>query len=361
MELTVVVPTYNERENVAVLVERMSTALEGVSSSWEVVFVDDDSPDGTAEAVRELSIVNPRVRCIRRIGRRGLSSACIEGMLSSDASFLAVMDADLQHDETLLAGMLDTLRGSDVDIVVGSRYVEGGSVGRWDETRSFISYIGTALGRLVIKADLKDPLSGFFMLRGELLERTVHGLSARGFKILVDIFATAGGKITFKELPFTFRNRYAGQSKLDSLTLWEYFLLVAEKTLGGRVPVEYPAWAGGMALAAVVHMLTLHVLHVSLGLGFVLSQSGGAAASALFVYGAGDYFVGRRFKRGAAVFLKGLAGFAAAALPGFIYSVGAAALLDGAGVSRLQAGLCGAVGGVLWCYLVVTTFSRRAG
>jgi dolichol-phosphate mannosyltransferase len=364
MELTVVVPTYNERDNVAVLVERMSRALEGVSS-WEVVFVDDDSPDGTNEAVRELSLTDPRVRCIRRIGRRGLSSASIEGMLSSAAEFLAVMDADLQHDETLLPVMLDTLRGGGVDIVVGSRYVEGGSVGRWDKTRSLISRMGTNLGRLVIRADLKDPMSGFFMLRRELLERTVHGLSARGFKILLDIFATAGGKITYRELPFTFRSRHAGQSKLDTLTFWEYLLLLAEKTLGGYVPIGYLTWAGGMALAVVLHMLTLHVLHISLGLGFVLSQSGGALVSALFVFGVSDYFVGRRFKRGAAVFLKGMAGFAAAALPGLVYDVGAAALLDGAdaiiAVSRIQAGLCGAVTGVLWCYLVVSTFSKRSG
>jgi dolichol-phosphate mannosyltransferase len=362
MELTVVVPTYNERENVAVLVERMSKALEGVS--WEVVFVDDDSPDGTAEAVRRLSLENPRVRCIRRVGRRGLSSASIEGMLSSAASYLAVMDGDLQHDETLLPGMLDALRSEDVDIVVGSRYVEGGSVGRWDKTRSLISRMGTNLGRLIIRADLKDPMSGFFMLRRQLLERTVHGLSARGFKILLDIFATAGGNIKYKELPFTFRSRHAGESKLDTLTFWEYLLLVAEKTIGRHVPITYLTWAGGMATAVFVHMITLHLLLKSLGLGFVLSQSGGAAASALFVYGAGDYFIGRRFKRGAAAFLKGLAGFAAAALPGLAFGIAAAALLvgtDATDVSRIQAGLCGAAVGVLWCYLVVSTFSRRTG
>ena len=360
MELTVVVPTYNERDNVAVLVERIGAALAGVSA-WEVVFVDDDSPDGTGQAVRALSLENPRVRSISRVGRRGLSSACIEGMLSSAASFLAVMDADMQHDEALLPVMLDTLRESDADIVVGSRYVEGGSVGRWDKTRSLISRMGTAIGRFVIKADLKDPLSGFFMLRRELLERTAHGLSAVGFKILVDIFATAGGNIKYKELPFTFRNRHAGQSKLDTLTLWEYFLLVAEKTLGGHVPAGYLAWTGGIALAVVFHMLTLHLLNISLGLGFVTAQSGGAAASAMLVYGGSDFFAGRFLKRGAAVFFKGLAGFAAASMPGLAYSVAAAAMLDAAGVSRLPAGLCGATSGVLWCCMVVLTFRRRAG
>src|SRR5271170_3019452 len=96
-ELSIIVPTFNERENIAELIGRLVVCLEG--RSWEVVFVDDDSPDGTADVVREHAAVDSRVRCVRRIGRRGLSSACVEGMLATTAPYLAVMDADLQHDE----------------------------------------------------------------------------------------------------------------------------------------------------------------------------------------------------------------------------------------------------------------------
>ena len=134
IELSVVVPTFNEVGNAGELVRRLESLLRGVA--WEVIFVDDDSPDGTAAEVRRIGRSNPRVRCLQRIGRRGLSSACIEGFLASSAPYLAVMDGDLQHDETLLPAMLRVLRSEPVDIVVGSRYVGGGGIGDWDRKRA---------------------------------------------------------------------------------------------------------------------------------------------------------------------------------------------------------------------------------
>ena len=169
-ELGIIVPTYNERENVAVLLGSLEKALEGVE--WEVIFVDDDSPDGTAEAVAELAASRDYVRCIKRIGRRGLSSACIEGMLASNAKYLAVMDSDLQHDESLLPRMLSVLKEEDLDIVIGSRYVEGGGVGEWDAKRFFFSRLATKVGNLIVRADVKDPMSGFFMLNRIFLIRS---------------------------------------------------------------------------------------------------------------------------------------------------------------------------------------------
>src|SRR5690349_23079143 len=123
--ISVVVPTFNERDNVAQLCRKLDATLAGIA--WEVVFVDDNSPDKTWQVVRELARQDIRVRCIRRIGRRGLSGACIEGILASSGPFAAVMDADLQHDETQLPKMLSLLEGGKAELVVGSRYVEGGS------------------------------------------------------------------------------------------------------------------------------------------------------------------------------------------------------------------------------------------
>ena len=125
--LSVVIPTFNEAANVEPLIERLYKVLEGVN--WEVIFVDDDSPDATATVLRSLASRYPRVRCLRRVGRRGLSSACVEGMLASTATYLAVMDADLQHDETILPAMLSSLRDEPYDLVIGTRYIEGGGVG----------------------------------------------------------------------------------------------------------------------------------------------------------------------------------------------------------------------------------------
>ena len=187
-ELSVIVPTFNERDNIAELIGCLAACLG--DRSWEVVFVDDDSPDGTADLVRQHAAADSRVRCVRRIGRRGLSSACIEGMLATTADYLAVIDADLQHDERLLPQMLDILKQGETDIVVGSRYAPGGDIGDWDARRARMSRLAVRLSRLVVPAELTDPMSGFFMMRRSVLDGTVHNLSAIGFKILTDLFAS---------------------------------------------------------------------------------------------------------------------------------------------------------------------------
>ncbi len=171
-ELTVVVPTFNERDNVAALLARLEAALYGID--WEVVYVDDDSPDGTAATIRALARTDPRIRCLHRIGRRGLSTAVVEGMLASSAPYLAVIDADLQHDERLLPQMLAAIKTEDFDVVVGSRHAAGGGVGEWDRRRVAISGIAARLARLIISADLADPMSGFFMISRPAFERAVR-------------------------------------------------------------------------------------------------------------------------------------------------------------------------------------------
>ena len=162
-QLSIVVPTFNEAGNVTELRDRVVVALAGVD--WEMIFVDDDSPDGTQTMLRELAQSDRRIRCIQRIGRRGLASACIEGMLASSAPVVAVIDADLQHDEGLLPQMFELISHGDLDVVVGSRYTQSGGIGAWDETRAAISGVATRLARLVLKAELHDPMSGFFMIR----------------------------------------------------------------------------------------------------------------------------------------------------------------------------------------------------
>src|SRR5262249_19627660 len=201
-ELSIIVPTFNERENVAELVRRLDKCL--TRCSWEVIFVDDDSPDGTSNSVLEIAQRDCRVRCLQRIGRRGLSSACIEGMSASSAPYLAVIDGDLQHDETLLVPMLDVLKNGQVDIVVGSRYVSGGAFGAWDRSRANMSRAATRISRVIVRAELKDPMSGFFMIRRDVFAETVRNLSVIGFKILLDIFASSPRPLRFKELPYQF-------------------------------------------------------------------------------------------------------------------------------------------------------------
>ena len=194
-ELTVGIPTLNERDNVPLVVERLNRVLAGIA--WEVIFVDDDSPDGTADVVRALAQTQPNVRCLHRLGRRGLSSACIEGILASAAPYAAVMDGDLQHDEALLPVMLNKIKAERLDIVVASRHVGDGGVGDWQRSRVMISDFASRLGRLVIKADLSDPMSGFFVIRRDAFAQTMRSLSGQGFKILLDLFASAPRPLAF--------------------------------------------------------------------------------------------------------------------------------------------------------------------
>ena len=182
LELAIVVPTFNEIENIDTLVFAIKAALEG--HDYEIIVVDDNSPDGTADRVREIAKRNLRVRCIHQIGRRGLSGAFIEGALATAAPVVAVIDGDMQHDEMLLPAMLKTLRSRDLEVVVGARYLEQGGVGNSTEGRVRVSQWATAVARRVTGVTLSDPMSGFFMIRSDVVRRLAPNLSAIGFKIL---------------------------------------------------------------------------------------------------------------------------------------------------------------------------------
>ncbi|MBF0503196.1 MAG: glycosyltransferase family 2 protein [Candidatus Riflebacteria bacterium] len=271
-QLAIVIPVLNEKGNILPLLTALEGILKGIS--WEVIFVDDDSGDGTAEHVREIALTRPHVRCLQRLGRRGLSSACVEGMLASAAPFLAVMDGDLQHDERLLPCMFEALSREDLDIVVGSRYTVGGGTGDWSRSRMFASRFATYLAHLVVRVELSDPMSGFFMLRRTFLDATMHCLSTKGFKILLDLFASAPAPARFRELPFTFRNRQWGESKLDSLVVWEFLLLLLDKTVGVWFPVHFVMFVLVGLVGALAHIILLGLFLFSCHFTFFTAQAG---------------------------------------------------------------------------------------
>ena len=258
-ELSVVVPTFNERDNVTVLYRRLEATLSGIA--WEVVFVDDNSPDGTWEVVRGLARKDSRVRCIRRIGRRGLSGACIEGILASSGPYAAVIDADLQHDETQLPKMVALLRSGEAELVVGSRYIEGGSADSFNKQRAGASQLATEVARRALKVEVADPMSGFFMIRRDRFEQLAPQLSTQGFKILLDVIATAQGKLRTVEIPYTFGSRQHGESKLDSMVALDFLGLVLAKLTHDVVSLRFLLFAmvGGTGL--VVHLAALFIAH----------------------------------------------------------------------------------------------------
>jgi len=270
-QLAIVVPTFNERQNVLLLVALVGRALPGIA--WEIVFVDDDSPDETAEAARALALADPRVRVLQRYGRRGLSSACVEGILATAAPYVAIMDADLQHDETILRAMYERIRRDDVDLVVGSRYIEGGGMGEWSENRQKMSRFATRLALHLTQTPISDPMSGFMMMRRDAFMRSLPHLSTVGFKILLDIAASAPTPLRVAEVPYTFRTRQYGESKLDSLVLWEYVQLLMDKMVGHLVPVRFLSFAMVGGFGVVVHFAVLTLLFKLLSQPFGTAQT----------------------------------------------------------------------------------------
>jgi dolichol-phosphate mannosyltransferase len=359
-ELTVIVPTRNERDNVDPVYDALCRTLEGVD--WEVIFVDDDSQDGTREVVCRLASLDRRVRCIQRIGRRGLASACVEGILASCSPYVAVMDADLQHDEQLLAHMLEILKTEPfVDAVVGSRYVEHGSIGVWSWHRAWLSSLATRIGRSILQVPIADPMSGFFMFRREVFQGSVRRLSNIGFKVLLDILASSSRPLQVKEIPFQFRKRHAGESKFDALIGWQYLMLLADKIVGHIVPTRFILFAliGGIGL--VVHLAVLWLCLNPGQLSFPISQATatGVAITGNFTLNNWLTYHDRRLTGWG--FVGGLVSFALICSVGAVANVGVASLLFTERHSRWWvAGIAGAAMSSVWNYAVTSTFTWRA-
>lgn len=354
LRLSIIVPTFNESQNVQELVSRLESTLH--ADRWEVIFVDDDSPDGTASLVRKIAQVDRRVHCIQRIGRRGLSSACIEGMLASAASIIAVMDADLQHDETVLPIMIRKIEKGEADMVIGTRYAAGGSTGNWNERRKAMSRLATVASRAIINHPVSDPMTGFFMLRREVLDSTVRNLSGLGFKILLDILATARGRsLRIAEVPYRFRDRFAGESKLDEMVIWEYGMLLADKTIGRYLPVRFLSFSIIGGLGVFVHMTVLLVVLKGLESGFTTAQSVATGTAMVFNFALNNLLTYRdRRLRGWAWF-RGLFSFMIACSVGALANVGVATYLFGKDTKWMFAGLAGVLVGAVWNY-VITQF-----
>jgi dolichol-phosphate mannosyltransferase len=357
-ELTVVVPTFNERANVSLLIDRLHVVLDGIA--WEVIFVDDDSPDGTAEHVCSLSQSDPRVRGLLRIGRRGLSTACIEGILASSAPYIAVMDADLQHDDRLLPDMLAVLKREGCDVVVGSRYVSGGGVGNWDRRRVRISAFANGLSRILCKVDIADPMSGFFMFRRPAFDAAVRNMSGQGFKILLDFLASSSRVLAVRELPYHFGERQFGESKLDTLVAWEFAMLIADKLIGRFIPVRFVLFAliGGIGL--FVHLAVLGYCFNVADMTFDLSQTIAVVVAMTSNFFMNNLFTYRDRRLRGWRLVRGLFSFYGICAVGAAANVGVASYIFSTEQKWWLAGIVGVVVGAVWNYAVssVVTWKR---
>ena len=359
-ELSVVVPTFNERENIALLHRKLGEALRG--RSWEVIFVDDDSPDGTSQAAKALAREHGNVRCLKRVGRRGLASACIEGILASAAPYVAVMDADLQHDETVLGGMLDKAVAG-VELVVGSRYVAGGSADDGlSRARLQGSVIATWLSRLVTRAETSDPMSGFFLIERGLFDRLAPRLAPDGFKILLDILVCANSEpspIEIAEVPYQFRARQSGQSKMSAIIALQFVGLWLSKLSGGLLPPSFLLFAMVGSSGVVVHMGVLALAHLWAGVPFLMAQilATLVAMTSNFFFNNVLTFRDKRL-RGARIW-TGLLSFYIVCSIGALANVSVASVIYQIRPGPIVAGFAGAIMSAVFNYAVTRVFTWR--
>ena len=356
-ELSVVVPTFRERGNVAELARRLDVALAGVA--WEAIFVDDNSPDGTAEAVKEIAARDPRIRCLRRVGRRGLAGACIEGMLSSAAPYVAVIDADLQHDEKVLPDMLAKLRSGEADLVAATRYISGGSAASFSQSRGTISRLATKLTHRLVGTPLSDPMSGFFMMRRDRFDEIAPRLSPAGFKILLDIAATAGSRLRIAEQAYRFGERSEGESKFNIQIGVEFLGLLLAKMTGDLVDPRFIFFAIVGSIGLGVHLLVLFA-GLALTEPFRAAQviATLAAMTSNFLLNNELTYRDRRLKGFALV--KGFVLFCALCSVGVLANVDLASWLYVERPIWWVAGAIGAAMSVLWNYAMSTLFVWRA-
>ncbi|HEY0794320.1 MAG TPA: glycosyltransferase family 2 protein [Acidisarcina sp.] len=357
IELTIVIPTYNERQNVPLLIDKLELSLQGIE--WEVIYVDDNSPDGTSDVVRSIARTNPRVRSIERIGRRGLASACIEGMMASPAPYIAVMDADLQHDEAVLPEMLRKIESEKLDVVIASRRIAGGSMGEFAKDRVKLSDMGTRVSRIVCRCEVSDSMSGFFIVEAKFFRSVVPRLTGSGFKILVDVLASSPTIPRAGEVPYRFRNRELGESKLDVNVQLEYVFLIIDKLIGKWVPTRFVLYMLVGALGVLVHLAVLAPLYLNHRHHFWQAQVIATVAAMTFNFLLNNVVTFRDRKLRGRRLITGLITFYLACSLGAAINVTFASMLMTHGMPWYLAGTLGTGISSVWNYGVNTVLTWR--
>lgn len=357
LELAVVIPTFNEAANVGPLLRRLDVALKGIS--YEVIFVDDDSPDGTADLARSISISDPKVRVIHRVGRKGLASACLEGMMATAAPYIAVIDGDQQHDEAILPQMLEQARTAKLDLVVGTRNASGGSMGDFSQSRVRLSKLGARLSRWIARAELTDPMSGYFLLDRRWLNEVIHLTSAVGFKVLLDLVASSPRPPRLAEIPYTFRSRQFGESKLDILVGLEYFQLLVDKMIGHLLPVGFVLFSIVGSLGLIMALGLLYVCINILGWPHNFSHLTVTLLVMTLNFFLNNTLTYRSQRLKGKRIFAGLASFMLACSLGVVLNLQARSSAEQAGLPWYISSGLGLVVGAIWNYAIAGAFTWR--
>ncbi len=353
-ELSIIVPTYNERDNIVPLFDAICHALTNIN--WELIFVDDDSPDGTNIVVKNLASQDHRVKCIHRLNRRGLSSACIEGIMASSSPLICVMDADFQHDEKLIPEMYAKILNEKLDVVVASRYFDIGSTGGLPKFRKTISRLATKISLISLNVNITDPMSGFFMIRRTFFEKVMYRVSGRGFKILLDLLMSSDQLVKTAELPYVMRSRKSGESKLDFIVVWDFLIMLLSKMIGEYLPYRFISFIAVGSSGLFVHMLALWSMHDVSNLNFTLSQSIATFVAMTTNYILNNFFTYHDLKRTGNLFWRGLLSFYLVCMIGAILNVSLATELYQRQLPWFLAGVFGALAGAIWNFTISSMF-----
>lgn len=356
LELAIVLPTLNERDNIAPLIDRIEAALG--PWGWEVLVVDDNSVDGTAEEARQIALVDPRLRVIHRIGRRGLASAAIEGFCATAAPYVAVMDADHQHDPALLRDMLASVKAKEAEVAVASRFASGASMAEWNRPdREKLSSVANALARRLTGVELSDPMSGYFLLPTATARRLVPNLSGIGFKILLDLLATANPPLTVKDFPMNFSARRSGESKLDRAIAFDFLAGLYDKSFGRIIPTRFALFGTVGVLGVAVHMAILFFCLLVFGAGFAWGQAAATFGAMSFNFWLNNWLTYRDQRLETPKdLLRGWISFIAACSIGAFANVAVATTLHDMEFPALAAALVGIGIGSVWNYALSSRF-----
>ncbi len=356
--VSVIVPTYRESANIPILFERIKRVLEG--APWELVVVDDDSPDGTSSVAFALAAEDRRIRCLRRVNRSGLAGAVIEGWMSSSADFVAVIDGDLQHDESILPKMYEALARGSGNLAIGARIRNASGSGSLSPARQALSDLGAWFFRRIAGTTVADPMSGFFMIRREIVSRLAPRLSPDGFKILVDVILSAGGGLKIVEIPYEFRKRNAGESKLTPLVGIDFLGLVVHHATAGILPIRFVLFAMIGAGGLIVHILTLSVIRHWFGM---LTFDAGQLIATIVAMGSNfllnNEITYRPYRFRGLGMVVGFLAFALGCSVGALANLNVASWLYRADQTWWLAGLAGALLSVVWNYAVSTNLIWR--
>lgn len=362
--VSLIVPTFNERENISLLFERVTAALHDIP--FEFIVVDDNSPDGTAAATKALANRHPNVRCLHRIGRRGLASAVAEGAAASAAPFIAVIDADLQHDERILPQLLQQARAG-ADIVVGTRYAGAGTASAgFSAVRERASRLATRLADFLTGKSLSDPMSGFFLMRRDLFDEVAPTLSREGFKVLLDIIISArrarardGRDLVLAEVPYSFRSRHAGESKMSLLVAIQFLGLLLSRATGGLLPASFLLFSMVGTSGLAVHMAVLALAKLGLGLDFALAQLAATLVAMTTNFMLNNLLTYADRQLHGVRFWRGLASFYVVCSVGTIANVAVASNIFAASHALLLSGFAGALMSVVFNYSVTRIITWR--